>query len=288
MLISSDETLRSIITNLQRAAVGQTPWVARLQPWLLQAELYLDQFIADISMLEALEEENPLFGTYARTFVAFKAWATAIPSLDLVATESGFGVVSTQTVAPASAQRVEAARKSAEATASQSALALIRLLKQRPEWLQSIQFKSYYENVFSDPETFSRSAAGLNTEKISAFDFYIQKIESINVATAMIEKKLLGKQATELLISFVSDETESRQFVLVDDKIIIDMVQIIAVAILEHTGYRKLASNLFRTLDETLQCHSSKIAEKWTESSCYKAYKAKPYENTKESSGFFF
>ena len=89
-------------------ARGETPFFDRLLPWLETAERWLfGQFVGNdfLPTLLALDEDEPLRLT-ANLVVVNEAFMRAVPSLDLVLTPNGFGIVSNQNVAPASRDRI--------------------------------------------------------------------------------------------------------------------------------------------------------------------------------------
>ena len=107
-IITSDEQLRKYIPNLFATAQGETPFFDRLLPWLQTAERWLfSQFVGDdyADTFLSLDENEPVRLT-AAAVVVHEAFMRAVPSLDLVLTPNGFGIVSNQNVAPASRDHV--------------------------------------------------------------------------------------------------------------------------------------------------------------------------------------
>lgn len=102
-LITSDEQLRRYLPNAFATAQGEPPFFDKVLPWLETAERWVfQQFIGDTfeSSLLAMGENEPVRLT-ATCVVAHEAMLRAVPSLDLVLTPNGFGIVSNQNVAPA-------------------------------------------------------------------------------------------------------------------------------------------------------------------------------------------
>ena len=107
-LITSDEQLRHFIPNAFDTVEGETTFYERIKPWLDQAERWvLTQFIGDdfAPDLISLSSGFPL-RVCATLVTVHEAFMRAVPSLDLVLTPNGFGIVSNQNVAPASPHRV--------------------------------------------------------------------------------------------------------------------------------------------------------------------------------------
>ena len=107
-LIINDQQLRRYLPNAFDTVEGETPFYGKIMPWLDQAErCVMNQFIgSDLAPeLTAMPETEPL-RTCANLVTVHEAFMRAVPSLDLVLTPNGFGIVSNQNVAPASPHRV--------------------------------------------------------------------------------------------------------------------------------------------------------------------------------------
>ena len=103
-IITSDNDLRRYLPNAFATVEGEAPFYDKVLPWMEAAERWLlMQFIGDefADALIAMEDDEPLKMT-ACSVVAHEALMRAVPSLDLVLTPNGFGIVSNQNVAPAS------------------------------------------------------------------------------------------------------------------------------------------------------------------------------------------
>ena len=135
-LITSDEQLRKYIPNLFATAKGETPFYDKLLPWLDTAERWVvQQFIGNdfLPALLATDVDEPMRVT-ATLVVVNEAFMRAVPSLDLVLTPNGFGIVSNQNVAPASRDRVARLLASLESNRDNSIEQLVRYLHANNEW----------------------------------------------------------------------------------------------------------------------------------------------------------
>ena len=107
-LITNDQQLRRYLPNAFDTVEGETTFYEKIMPWLDQAERWVfTQFIGDdfAPELLAMEETEPL-RTCATLVVVHEAFMRAVPSLDLVLTPNGFGIVSNQNITPASPHRI--------------------------------------------------------------------------------------------------------------------------------------------------------------------------------------
>ena len=106
-LITNDAQLRRYMPNVFATAQGETPLYDKVLPWLETAERWLfSQFVGDgfADTFLTLDPDESVRVT-AACVVAHETMMRAVPSLDLVLTPNGFGIVSNQNVAPASRDR---------------------------------------------------------------------------------------------------------------------------------------------------------------------------------------
>ena len=138
-LITNDEQLRRYLPNAFATAKGETPFFDRVLPWLQTAERWLfTRFVGDdfADTFLTLDPDEPVRIT-AACVVVHEAMMRAVPSLDLVLTPNGFGIVSNQNVAPASRDRVARLIASLETSRDNSIEQLIAYLLREEEWYQS-------------------------------------------------------------------------------------------------------------------------------------------------------
>ena len=109
MIIDYEQQLRELVPNVFATVKGETPLSAKLAPFVSSAEQWIITTFTSMEVMRQiclLEDGTPIKVTVERAVVC-EAMRTAIPSLDIVLTPNGFGVVSNQNIAPASKERVE-------------------------------------------------------------------------------------------------------------------------------------------------------------------------------------
>ena len=149
-LITNDAQLRRYMPNVFATAQGETPLFDKVLPWLETAERWLfSQFVGDgyADSFLALDESEPVRLT-AVCVVTHEAMLRAVPSLDLVLTPNGFGIVSNQNVAPASRDRVARLIASLETSRDNSIEQLIGYLFRIEEWWQSATRQWFTATLF--------------------------------------------------------------------------------------------------------------------------------------------
>ena len=152
-LITTDEQLRLLIPNVLATVEGEPTLIEKLYPYLESAEQWvMDTFVPEAIFAEIAEADSSGPGERFRfpleKLVACHAYMTAIPSLDLVLTPNGFGIVSNQTVVPASRERVGALIASLESQRDAAIEALILRLSSRSDWQQSEPGKYFAATMF--------------------------------------------------------------------------------------------------------------------------------------------
>lgn len=106
LLIKTNDELRQYIANVVHEVDDETLLYDKMLPFLEQAQQSIEHRF--IGTVELNDDEKRA----ACTLIAISAFYYAIPSLDLVLTPNGFGVVNSTNIAPASKERVERLRAS--------------------------------------------------------------------------------------------------------------------------------------------------------------------------------
>ncbi|MEE0979173.1 MAG: DUF6712 family protein [Muribaculaceae bacterium] len=100
-LTLTNDRIRELIPNVIHEVKGETSLLNKLRPWIETAKGWLEQ-----NLLGSYEPEGEIF-RQAEKVIVIRAFALAVPSLDLSLSPSGFAVINTDGRAPASKERVE-------------------------------------------------------------------------------------------------------------------------------------------------------------------------------------
>lgn len=162
-LITTDEQLHRHLPNIISPARGETPLIERLLSHIEMAERW------------ALATFTPEFYTgitdVAERLVVAEAMRRAIPSLDIVLTPNGFGVVSTQTLTPASKARVESLTASMLELRDEAVGELLTRLPTIGQWRHSPQAEWFSQTLFPDLSFLSALHTPPSTDK---WDKYVE------------------------------------------------------------------------------------------------------------------
>ena len=151
-LITTDAQLRAHIPNIIASVKGETPFIERVAHFLDLAEDWVRTTFTSESTFNTIcgyTDSNEIKIICSRLVVA-DALRRAIPSLDIVLTPNGFGVVSTQNLAPASKTRVDRLVGSMLAHRDDCIAALLPELVGASKWLTSPQADFFGSTLFPD------------------------------------------------------------------------------------------------------------------------------------------
>lgn len=144
--IIDNDTLLQYIPNVVETVEGETPLLDKIRPQLEITEQWLhDTIVGDIPIDE---EKNKM----VCTIIACEAFRRSVPSLDLILTPNGFGIVSNNNVAPASKERIERLIASLAEQRDKALGALFNDLRKDDAWIGSAQGQWLASSFFSSYE----------------------------------------------------------------------------------------------------------------------------------------
>ena len=228
MLITSDNNLRELIPNVLNTVEGEPSLLDRLTPYLQSAEEWVSLHFTGQRVLEeytAAAESNAIRRLLQR-IIAKHAFMEAVPSLDLILTPNGFGIVSNQNVAPASKERVERLIASLEAERDAALDMLLHKLKADSLWLQSEQSRYFRATLFPFLGLCGRLAIRQHVWlEYQQLHERLIKIEAVLAATYFSEEQMQAFREAVLnsslisqgIVTLVIDKLRSLELMLVSD-----------------------------------------------------------------------
>ena len=280
-LITTDEQLRMLIPNVLATVEGEPTLIEKLYPYLETAEQWaIDTFVPEAIFDEIAEAEsfgpNERFCYPLEKLVACHAYMTAIPSLDLVLTPNGFGIVSNQNVVPASRERVDALITSLESQRDAAIEAFILRLSSRSDWRESSQGKYFAATMFPFLNLCRRLAI-----REHIWDSYQQLHERLIKIENVLADTYFSQEQMQVFRTHVI--TQGRTTTPLEDQIIRSLqsyeLQLLTDIQVHPQCYYDLV-NIIREHEEVFPAwHSSTVAE---------LYRPKVFENKKKSSAYWF
>lgn len=151
-LITTDEQLRSHLPNIIASVKGEVPFIERLALFLDLAEDWVKTTFTSESTFNTIcgyTDSNNIKILCSRLVVA-DALRRAIPSLDIVLTPNGFGVVNTSNLAQASKPRVDRLVGSMLAHRDDCIASLLPEIVGASKWLASDRADFFGATLFPD------------------------------------------------------------------------------------------------------------------------------------------
>lgn len=276
-LITTDAQLRAHIPNIIASVKGETPFIERLSHFLDLAEDWVKTTLTSESTFNTIcgyTDSNEIKIICSRLVVA-DALRRAIPSLDIVLTPNGFGVVSTQNLAPASKPRVDRLVGSMLARRDDCIAALLPELVGASKWLTSPQADFFGATLF--PDLGIVDAVGGTTG--SKWEKYLELRPQVIDLEASLAEEWLSPELLSALRSenLRGDLTEKRSVIVRQVK-----AQIL--------GYLKSGSFSSRRLADIVN-HIRENEDdfpEWHQSETAKLFAPPVFRNEKKAKGYWF
>ena len=276
-LITTDEQLRSHIPNIIASVKGEVPFIERLALFLDLAEDWVKTTFTSESTFNTIcgyTDSNNIKILCSRLVVA-DALRRAIPSLDIVLTPNGFGVVSTQNLAPASKPRVDRLVGSMLAHRDDCIAALLPELVGASKWLTSPQADFFGSTLFPDLGIVDAvgGATGSKWEKYLELRPQVIDLEA-SLAEEWLSPGLMSALRSENLRG---DLTEKRSVIVRQVK-----AQILGYLKSGSFNSRRLADivNYIRLNEESFK--------EWHRSETAKLFAPPVFRNEKKAKGYWF
>lgn len=200
-LITNDDTLRQYLPNVFATVKGEVSLFDKVKVDINLAENWVIETFVSTNTFNTIcgyAEDNPIKIITAK-LIATEALSWAIPSLDLVLTPNGFGVVSTQNIAPASKERVNRLIGSLADYRDECIGNILPALGGESQWLTSSQALFFGETLFPDLAiTDQVKGAGSKWERYLALRPKILDIEA-SLAEEFFSPELMVRLRNEVL-----------------------------------------------------------------------------------------
>ena len=282
MLIHSDSELRSYLPNALVTVEGEMSLFEKLSAYLSEAETWLANYITGAAPLAAITAENeganrPL----CCRIVVCHALIHAIPSLDLILTPNGFGIVSNQNIAPASRDRVDRLIGSIEMQRDDAIILLQKQLFRRTDWQQSEVFGYWAQTLL--PNISVCHQLQIREHRFMAYRALVPRIIQIEdeLANSFISPELLANLHTyQFGIGYAGlspAEQSGRAYVLTHLQA--EIVSQLSGQPMRHRYMSDLV-NVIRSQPD--------IFPLWHNSDTARLFNPPIFQNKKEAQGYFF
>lgn len=276
-LITTDAQLRAHIPNIIATVKGEVPFIERLALFLDLAEDWVKTTFTSESTFNTIcgyTDSNPVKILTARLVIA-DALRRAIPSLDIVLTPNGFGVVNTSNLAPASKPRVDRLVGSMLAHRDDCIAALLPELPGASKWLASDRADFFGATLFPDFSLIEATGPiqGSKWERYLELRYQVIDLEA-SLAEEWLSPELMSALRSEYLRG---DLTEQRNEIVKQVK-----AQVV--------GYLRGGSFNSRRLADIVNYIrlNPEFFSEWHQSETAKLFAPPVFRNEKKASGYFF
>lgn len=275
-LINNDDTLRHYLPNVFATVKGEVSLFDKVKVDIDLAENWVIETFTSSKTFNTIcgyVEDNPIRIITAK-LIASEALRRAIPSLDLVLTPNGFGVVSNQNVAPASKERVDRLIGSLADYRDECIANLLPALVGASQWLTSSQASFFGETLFPDLAiTEQVKGTGSKWERYLSLRPKILDIEA-SLAEEFFSPELMARLRNEVL----------RKTHTADLAHVINAIRGQVVDLLNGGSIRM--RDMIDVVNH-IRCNPDLYPE-WHDSETAKLYAPPIFKNKKEAKGYFF
>lgn len=276
-LITTEEQLCSHIPNIISSVKGETPLLEKLSLFLELAEDWVINTFTSTSTFNTTcgyTNSNNIRILCCHLVIA-EALLRAIPSLDIVLTPNGFGIVSTNNLAPASKPRIDRLVGSMLAHRDDCIAALLPELPGASKWLASAQADFFGTTLFPDFSLVDALASTVG----SKWERYLELRSQVIDLEASFSEEWLSPELMSALRSenLRGDLTEQRS-------------EIVRQVKAQLVGYLRSGSFNSRRLADIVNYIRLNAAdfEEWHRSETAKLFAPPVFRNERKASGYFF
>lgn len=244
-----------------------------------QFEVTYSQLVTNVissNCVAELDTNTELKKTVVR-YVCLKGFAQTVHSLDLVLTATGFGIVSTESMAPASKIRVDALLEDVMLEAKKAEHSIIRLMTSVAGWCNTFQAHKLIDVLFWD----INYLAQYTTKKETTDNW--QQARGLAVTADGFLRKVVSDEYMDKLLD------RMRQSSLTDeDMVIVGKCNQFTGGFISNYELDRRPNKM--QLDAIMLHLEANIINypEYEASEVYKARHAERYENRKEDPSFFF
>lgn len=272
-ILTDPHRLMAFLPNAIQPAPGDRDFFDKLLPYIRSAERWAD---CEICPLSLITDENQDIRRTILAVVAPHALHEALAMLDIVVTPNGLGVVSTETVAPASRMRSDAAAASLIRQRDSSIRDAVDMLRTCPQWLASDTGRLWGRTLFPDMSDLSSMSGG--SPDYAKYLYLKSKIMAFEDLLA--ERFVSPELMTRLRNQYLSRSLDNAEAA--------ECVRRIRSLTLKHLLYpdnremKEIASLVDFIRDRPY------IFPEWPASATSRRFSLPGFSNDRNSSGFFF
>lgn len=280
-IVTSNDILMGMVPNVVTTVEGEKPLFEKMNHQLELSEAWaLDTFTGAEVLDEIAGDPSSTGWRYLASLIVADALRRAIPSLDVVLTPNGFGIVSNSNVAPASKERIERLIQQMTSQRDHFINMLLNDLCSSTAWTESQQYAWFASSLIQFPKV----CVGAVYDRIregQQWDLFLQLRErAITIEDAIAEKWISYDVMTQLRTEMLAIGNSHTEVFQVARKVR-------ACVYNELRGNSRNHWDLDRIVNY-IRIHPD-LFPAWEGSDTAKLYNNPPvFKNKKNSSGYFF
>lgn len=278
IFVTSQSKLENVFGNDIMVVEGETTLFDKIKLELAASEDWLISQIVGDATATSMVADSTIFNLCV-TIVACDALRRAIPSLDLVLTPNGFGVVQNNNVVPASKERVERLMQSCVDRRDFAISRLYPMLYKTESWQSSEQREFWARSPLQDLHLADTYKLHRENPFPSKWDALLAMREySEGFVTRLAERYISFEVMARICAAMCSDGDDAES---VNDRVLGSKIVSVVVGFLNGMMFKH------QMIDAVVN-HLRKNDETWKASSVAEYYAEPAFKNTKDSKGYWF
>lgn len=273
-LITDNEVLMRYVPHSIKPVSGESALFDKITVHLESAESWIAQNFTGSDLLNDIDALNPELVEALRLLVAAEALNRAVPSLDLVLTPNGFGVVNTNTVAAASKRRVDRLIGSLRELRDSAIESALSLLPGEEDWVETPHAHYFATTLF--PNIDLCTLCGYFSGR---WEKYVElRSRAVGIELTLAEDYFSPELLSELRLLNLLGTMSSEQR---------RVVQAIRSQVVEVLQGNPINGNRMRDVVNFIRYRPG-VFRLWHTSATAKLFSPPKFENKKDSKGYFF
>lgn len=271
MIITSDSELRRYIPNAFDTVEGENTLYEKLTPFLESAEDWFTRELFPIYQFIGQSDHEYVHSRYLAPIVAHEAFRNAIPSLDVVLTSNGFGIINNQNVVPASKERIERLIATLKSNRDTFIANYLTYLDLQDYWKSSGYFSKFHQTIFP--------SLSIAKDCVDLFDGWKKRTPHFVAIETELAQRYISPELYDQLRT-VDESTASVSVIhFLSSLRFIELSKHLGDNVASQRDIERLVSILKNSSDEFFAC--------WKTSETAKLFLDHSFKNQKKSGGFW-
>ena len=274
ILVNTKEEFGRYVPNILKAVQGEASVFEKTRASLERSEQWLANTFVPLEMLDGLTEVRDI----AAHIVVLDAFHDIVPSLDLILTPNGFGIVNNTNVVPASKERIDRLRATLIADRDKYIDLLLRELSAIAEWRNTEQGRYFGGTLFPNLYICGRVQNGDIQFRGGVWEKYLWLRNKIIGIESELEAAYFSEEQMQVFRQEVQAGTVTETHQIVISKIIAYITGVLSGTLAQH---------LLTDAVDIIRKDEASFPE-WHASPVKELFNPVVFQNKKENRGYWF